>query len=323
MNLVSKNANVCPEGFTVLVVDDSAVSRKFVEQTLKGRCELIFAEDGERGLALFAEHQPNLVIADWNMPDPNGIELCQRIRSEFQELITAPYTYLILLTSNSEKEHVVQGLAAGADDYLTKPCHPDELVARVEVARRFVNMHQQIEAKNRLLEELALTDSLTGLANRRALDDWAGRQISGAARHGFPFWVILADIDNFKAVNDTHGHAAGDAVIKQFAAILRRNTRRSNVCARVGGEEFMLVLTHADHDDVYTIAERIRRQCEENEFVYGAAKIRITASFGMAGFHSHAAPAFEDLVNHADAALYAAKREGRNRISSAEIASAK
>lgn len=323
MNLDPKRADTCSDGFKVLVVDDSPVSRKFVEQTLKGSCELIFAEDGDRGLALFAEHQPNVVIADWNMPDPNGIELCQRIRSEFQEPIGAHYTYLILLTSNSATEHIVQGLSAGADDYLTKPCHPEELVARVEVARRFVNMHQQIEAKNRLLEELALTDSLTGLANRRAIDDWASRQISGAARHDFAFWVILADIDNFKAVNDTHGHAAGDAVIKQFAAILRRNTRRSNICGRVGGEEFMLVLTHAAHEDVATIVERIRRQCEENEFVYGAAKIRITASFGMAGFHSHSAPAFEDLVNHADAALYAAKREGRNRVNSAEIASAK
>jgi two-component system cell cycle response regulator len=323
MNFDPKLESSCSDGFKVLVVDDSAVSRKFVEHTLKHCCELIFAEDGERGLALFAEHQPNVVIADWNMPDPNGIELCQRIRGDFQDPGGAPYTYLILLTSNSEKEHVVQGLSAGADDYVTKPCHPDELVARVEVARRFVNLHQQIEAKNRLLEELALTDSLTGLANRRAIDDWASRQISGAARHDFAFWVILADIDNFKAVNDTYGHAAGDAVIKQFAAILRRNTRRSNICGRVGGEEFMLVLTHAAHDDVYTIVERMRRQCEENEFVYGAAKIRITASFGMAGFHSHAAPAFEDLVNHADAALYAAKREGRNRITAAEIASAK
>jgi diguanylate cyclase (GGDEF)-like protein len=323
MNFDPKHTNSFSDGFKVLVVDDSAVSRKFVEQTLKDRCELLFAADGQRGLALFTEHQPNLVIADWNMPDPNGIELCQRIRNEFHEPIGAPYTYLILLTSNSETQHVVQGLTAGADDYITKPCHPEELVARVEVARRFVSMHQQIEAKNRLLEELALTDSLTGLANRRAIDDWASRQISGAARHDFAFWVVLADIDNFKAVNDTYGHAAGDAVIKQFAAILRRNTRRSNVCGRVGGEEFMLVLTHADHDDVFTITERIRRQCEETEFVYGAAKIRITASFGMAGFHSSAAPAFEELVNHADAALYAAKREGRNRVSSSEIANAK
>jgi two-component system, cell cycle response regulator len=319
MSTDSKNTTASGEAFKVLVVDDSVVSRKFVEQTLRGRCELIFAENGTRGLELFAEHQPNVVITDWNMPDPSGIELCKQIRSEFQDPIGAPYTYLILLTGNTEKEHVVQGLSAGADDYVTKPCHPDELVARVEVARRFVNMHQQLEAKNRLLEELALTDPLTGLANRRAVEDWASRQISGAARHGFPFFVVLADLDNFKAVNDTHGHAAGDAVIKQFAAILRRNTRRSNICGRVGGEEFMLVLTHSAEEDVHVITERIRRQCEESEFVSGSAKIRITASFGVAGFHGSSAPSFDELAQQADTALYAAKREGRNRISASAV----
>ncbi|MFZ3380760.1 MAG: diguanylate cyclase [Candidatus Acidiferrales bacterium] len=316
----STSETASADGFKVLVVDDSAVSRKFVEQTLRGHCELLFAENGERGLALFAEHQPNLVITDWNMPDPSGIELCRRIRTEFQDDVSVAYTYLIFLTSNTEKEHVVEGLSAGADDYVTKPCHPDELLARVEVGRRFVHMHQQIEAKNRLLEELALTDSLTGLANRRAIEYWASRQISGAARHGFAFWVVLADLDNFKAVNDTHGHAAGDAVIKQFAAILRRNTRRSNICARVGGEEFMLVLTHANHDDVYTIAERIRAQCEATEFAAGSARIRITASFGMAGFHGASAPTFDELAKQADAALYAAKRQGRNRVCFAALA---
>jgi diguanylate cyclase (GGDEF)-like protein len=307
------------EGFKVLVVDDSAVSRKYVEQILRERCELIFAQDGNRALALISEHQPHLVITDWNMPDYTGIELCRRIRGEFQDLGSSPYTYLILLTSNSEKHQVVQGLSAGADDYLTKPCDPDELVARVEVGRRFVNMHHQIEAKNRLLEELALTDPLTGLANRRALEDWANRQINGAARHNFSFWVVLADLDNFKAVNDNYGHAAGDAVIKQFAAILRSNTRRSNISGRVGGEEFMLVLTHADHDAVNVIVERIRRRCEETVFIAGDARIRITASFGTAGFHGSNAPAFEELAKLADSALYAAKRHGRNRVSTSGL----
>jgi two-component system, cell cycle response regulator len=319
MSTNSKHTAASAEGFKVLVVDDSAVSRKFVEQTLRGRCELFFAGDGQEGLALFAEHQPQVVITDWNMPDPSGIELCQRIRSEFQDPFGAPFTYVILLTSNSGKEHVVQGLSAGADDYVTKPCNPDELVARVEVARRFVNMHHQIEAKNRLLEELALTDPLTGLANRRALEDWASRQISGASRHGFAFWIVLADLDDFKVVNDTHGHAAGDAVLKQFAAILRRSTRRSNICARVGGEEFMLVLTHSTEANVRLIVERIRRECEETQFVCADARIRITASFGMAGFQGQLAPSFDSLTKQADAALYAAKREGRNRIGSAGI----
>ncbi len=308
------------EPIKILIVDDSAVYRKLVERTLaRGDRELVFASSGEQALELFAEHRPSMVITDWNMPDLSGIDLCQRIRTEFQDALDATYTYLIILTSNAEKENVVQGLAAGADDYLTKPFHPDELVARVDVGRRFVSMHQQIEAKNRLLEELALTDSLTGLANRRAIEDWATRQLSGAARHGFAFWVVLADLDNFKAVNDTHGHSAGDMVLRQFAGIMRRNTRRSNISGRVGGEEFMMVVTHAERDDVATAVERVRKQCEETEFLSGTAKIRVTASFGIAGFHGRNAPAFEQLVRQADAALYAAKREGRNRVAVAEM----
>jgi diguanylate cyclase (GGDEF)-like protein len=308
------------EPIKILIVDDSAVYRKLVERTLaREDRELVFAASGEEALELFAEHRPAMVITDWNMPDLSGIDLCRRIRTEFQDSLDTMYTYLIILTSNVEKENVVQGLAAGADDYLTKPFHPEELVARVDVGRRFVSMHQQIEAKNRLLEELALTDSLTGLANRRAIEDWATRQMSGAARHGFAFWVVLADLDNFKAVNDTHGHAAGDSVLKHFAGIVRRNTRRSNICGRVGGEEFMMVLTHAEREDVATVVERVRKQCEETEFLSGTAKIRVTASFGIAGFHGRSAPPFEELVKQADAALYAAKRDGRNRVAVAEI----
>ena len=137
-------------------------------------------------------------------------------------------------------------LTAGADDYLTKPFHARELLARLGVGRRLVNLHRQLEAKNLLLEELALTDGLTGLPNRRAVEAWAVRQLKGAARHGFPFWVALADLDRFKKVNDTYGHDAGDTVLKKFAEILKANTRSSNMCARFGGEEFLLVLTHVN-----------------------------------------------------------------------------
>jgi two-component system, cell cycle response regulator len=146
------------------------------------------------------------------MLDISGIELCQRIRRDFQQF----YAYIILLTSNTEKEKVIEGLAAGADDYLTKPFHPGELLARVGVGCRIVELHHQLQVKNRLLEELALTDALTGLPNRRAIDEWASRQLSAAARHNFPIWVVMADLDHFKKINDTHGHEAGDTVLKSF-----------------------------------------------------------------------------------------------------------
>jgi two-component system cell cycle response regulator len=270
----------------------------------------LFAKNGRQAVDLFAAHQPPLVITDWMMPDITGIELCERIRRDFPK----SYTYIIILTGMTDTDKVVSGLAAGADDYLRKPFQAKELLARLGVGRRLVDLHRQIEAKNRLLEELALTDGLTGLPNRRAVEAWAARQLEGAARHGFPFWVALADLDRFKSVNDTYGHDAGDTVLKKFAQILKANTRSSNICARIGGEEFLLVLTHVEKEGVEAAIGRIREQLAGQRFRFGGCNLGVTASFGIAGFQGKKAPDFDLLVNHADVALYSAKHNGRNRM---------
>jgi two-component system, cell cycle response regulator len=298
-------------GLKVLVADDSPVYRKLIERALSpDTCTAIFAATGQEAIEIFTKERPALVITDWVMPDITGIELCQRIRADSN----TRYTYLIMLSSHAEKENVVQGFSAGADDYLTKPFHPDELLARVRVGQRLIDLHREIEAKNRLLQELALTDSLTGLPNRRAIEGWAVRQLSGAARHGFQFWVILMDLDHFKNVNDQHGHEAGDAVLKRFAEILKANTRVSNISARIGGEEFLQVLTHVDEKSAHLVADRIRTQLEAEKFRWNGAPIAVTASFGIAGFSGKHAPEFAHLVSRADAALYKSKNLGRNRI---------
>jgi two-component system cell cycle response regulator len=214
----------------------------------------------------------------------------------------------------ADTDKVVSGLAAGADDYLTKPFREKELQARLGVGRRIVELHRLIEAKNRLLEELALTDPLTGLPNRRAVEAWVTRQLEGAARHGFPLWVAMADVDRFKSVNDTHGHDAGDFVLKKVAEILKLNTRSSNICARIGGEEFLLVLTHVEKENVEIAISRIREQLGAQEFRFGNVSLRVTASFGIAGFEGSKAPDFAVLLKQADMALYSAKLNGRNRI---------
>ena len=300
----------------VLVADDSAVSRKLVELTLhEKQYSLVFAESGREALDLFAEHRPALVIVDWIMPDLTGLEICQHIRSRSQ----ASYTYIILLTGKSEKESVVEGLAAGADDYLTKPFHHEELIARVGVGLRIIGLQREIEAKNLLLKELALTDALTSLPNRRAIEDWATRQLSGAARYGFSFWVALADLDHFKTVNDTYGHDAGDAVLKAFSEILRSNSRQSDICGRIGGEEFLLVLTHTTEENAKLVIDRVRAQLEGTQFNFDGSSLKVTASFGLAGFAGTRAPDFNRLVAQADAALYSAKRQGRNRLELSEI----
>ncbi|MGA7924697.1 MAG: GGDEF domain-containing protein, partial [Candidatus Sulfotelmatobacter sp.] len=193
--------------------------------------------------------------------------------------------------------------------------HPGELLARVAVGRRIVELHRQIQAKNRSLEELTLTDALTGLPNRRAIDVWATRELSAAARHGFSIWVAMADLDHFKSINDTHGHDAGDTVLKSFAEVLRSNTRESNMCGRLGGEEFLVIMTHIEEKEyVNIVIERIRKQFRDQKFTVAGRTFGVTASFGIAGFRGSKPSDLNALGARADTALYAAKHKGRDRI---------
>jgi len=302
----------------VLVIDDSPASRKLVELPLSQKqYSLIFATTGQQAMELFEKHRPALVIMDWMMPDLTGEEMCRRIRASSQN----SYTYIIVLTGRAYKEGVVSALDAGADDHLTKPFHRGELIARVAVGARTIELHRQIETKNMLLEKLALTDDLTGLPNRRAIEDWAPGQLSGAARHRFSCWVVLVDLDHFKQVNDTFGHDGGDTVLKKFSQILKAHTRRSDLCGRLGGEEFLMVLTHATKKDALAVIERIRRELEITQFTFAGCTVKVTASFGLAGFEGREKPSvFSKLQTLADAALYAAKRGGRNRAEFAPAA---
>jgi len=296
---------------TILVVDDSPVYHKLVADTLVNESySLLFADNGEEALRLFSAHSPSIVVTDWNMPDFSGLELCRRIRTKEN----CAYTYIIVITSNSKKEMIVEGLAAGADDYLTKPFDPGELLARIAVGRRIISLNRQTDAKSKLLEEEARTDTLTGLPNRRALEEWIARQIHGAARHRFPIWVVLADLDSFKGINDTYGHAAGDAVLRTFAELLKRNTRASDICGRLGGDEFVLVITHVNAENIERCIERLREQFAALSFPFVGLSVSTSASFGVAGVSGRQMPEFSVLLKLADEALYEAKREGRNRV---------
>jgi len=301
----------------VLVADDSAVYRRLVEQTLsENQYGVMFAKTGREAVDIFTKHQPPMVITDWMMPDFSGIELCKNIRQHFQQ----SYTYIIILTGMTEKSEVVKGLTAGADDYLTKPFDRDELLARAGVGRRVIELHRQIEAKNRLLEQLALTDELTNLPNRRAIENWGVRQLSGAARYGFEFWIAVADLDHFKNVNDTYGHKAGDTVLKRVAEILKSHSRKSDICGRIGGEEFLLSLSHATAENVKLVLDRIRSEIEATKFSFDGNSLTVTASFGVACFNGENACDLSQIISHADAALYTAKRLGRNRTEFSPLA---
>ena len=297
----------------IVVADDSALYRRLIRDTLKDKGhEVRVATNGHEAVELVSECRPAVLITDWEMPDINGIELSKIVREDTQSFV-----YIILLTGNSDKEQVVEGLQSGADDYLTKPFHPGELVARVAVGLRMAELTREIQEKNRLLEELSLTDPLTGLPNRRAFEQWATRELSSALRHQFCFWLVMADLDKFKSINDTYGHAAGDDVLRRFSAVLRQNTRASNICARLGGEEFVLALSHIDKGGVIVAIERLRSAFAAEHFGF-APSLSVTASFGVAGVSDVGSTELAGLLSRADAALYLAKQQGRNRFEFAE-----
>jgi len=224
-----------------------------------------------------------------------------------------------MLDANGSKR--ANGSPVGADDNLTgprsahetRPYGAQEPSAWANVGRRFTELHEETW-KSRCVEEPALTDALTGLPNRRAIEQWAVRQLSGAVRHNFSFWVIMADLDQFKSINDAYGRDPGDAVLKKFAEILQANTRQCDMCGRIGGDKFVLVITHSKEDGVRLAIERLREQVESQKLMLERRPVPITASFGMAGLRRGPHLDFGRLLVQADVALHSAKRLGRNRV---------
>ena len=305
-----------PSKYEVLIVDDSPVYAKLFQQMLSAQhYSLSFACNGREALSIYQHKSPDIIITDWIMPEFSGLELCERIRADK----ASAYTYIILMTSNTEKGGVVRGLEAGADDYLVKPFDSSEMLARFGVGRRIIDLHRQLENKSAQLEEVACTDALTGLPNRRAIEDWANKQLKGAERHGFPMWVVLCDLDSFKRINDSFGHEAGDTVLRTFADTLRKLTRTSDMCGRLGGDEFLIVISHVSDDNIGPTINRFRELFSSLSFPFAGQSVSISATFGVAGSQSGNLKDFDALVRKADEMLYQAKRAGRNCVHVAKL----
>lgn len=295
----------------VLVVDDSPVWRKIFEQILpKDLYSVSYASNGAEAMQVLAKKSPSIVITDWLMPDFSGLELCKRIREDK----SVSYTYIIVMTSNKEEDGVLRAMEAGADDFLVKPFNSNEMLARIGVGRRIIELHRRLEDKSAELEEVASTDVLTGLPNRRAIEEWANKQLRGAKRHGFPIWVVLSDLDCFKEINDTFGHEAGDTVLRTFAETLRKLTRISDMCGRLGGDEFLIVISHVSATNIEIAINRFRELFGSLSFPFAGHSVKISATFGVAGSESGKIQDFDLLVRKADEMLYEAKRAGRNCV---------
>ena len=298
MNAVS---TVPTPGPLVLIADDDAVTRAVVEAWLVGAgYEVIAAEDGDAALALALEMEPDLAVLDVSMPGLDGLEVCRAL----SEATPAPPP-VIFLTGHSGTDALVTGLDAGAVDYIVKPLNREVLVARVRAALRSKALRDDLITH-------ATRDALTGLLNRRELDARTGAAIAHAQRYERPLSCAMIDVDHFKAVNDRHGHAAGDAVLCEAATRLRETCRETDTIGRYGGEEFIVLFPEISAEDAMVAAERVRRAFCDAAFTSGGVDLLLTASIGVATWvPSMTVPA--SLYSSADRALYQAKERGRNR----------
>ena len=296
----------------ILVVDDNPDNLEIIATRLRFRgYEAVLAERGDEAIEKVRETEPDLILLDIMMPDMDGYEVARRIRSD--EAI--PYIPIIVVTARDSTEDKVTGLDAGADDYLTKPINFPELEARVRSMLRIKRLQDQLEEKNRELEELSISDGLTGLYNHRHMHELLQEEYERSGRTEEPLSVIMFDLDKFKDVNDTYGHQAGDRVLVELADILRESAREIDRLGRYGGEEFMAILPESDAEAARTFAERVRTNVENQQFdIQSDRPLRMTISAGVATYPDDDADGPRRLVHYADQALYSAKNSGRNQV---------
>jgi two-component system, cell cycle response regulator len=295
----------------VLIADDSATSRAMLRSALtRWGYDVVMAENGKEALDILAKDDPPpMAVLDWVMPELTGPEVCRRVRETLRE----PYTYILLLTSKNTKGETVEGLEAGADDYIVKPFDQHELQVRLRAGQRIIDLQLNLLQAREELRERASKDLLTMLPNRSAIAHTLEDEISRCHRDHRTVGIILLDLDHFKKVNDTLGHFAGDAVLRETALRLRSNMRPYDQVGRYGGEEFLVVLPNCDLEQAANQAERMRHRLHATGMLVDGQELQVSASFGVTiSDGSERSP--DVFVRVADEALYRAKANGRNRI---------
>lgn len=293
----------------LLIAEDDHDAGALMKRVLmKGGHDVRLVDSGEAVLNACAEDAPDVVLLDVSMPGMDGYEVARVLKSR---PVTADIP-IVFVTGSCETRQKVQGFSLGANDYITKPFHRDELVARVEVAIRIKQQSDALKAANAQLAALSVTDELTGLYNRRHLDQRLAEEVALAKRHQFPLSCLMVDVDRFKRINDTFGHQEGDRVLQVVAQVLRESTRVSDVVGRYGGEEFMVITPGTPLLSACKLGERIRTRTEAQDVQAAGDVIHITVCIGVAQLGQADTP--ESLVASADRALYMAKRSGRNRV---------
>src|SRR5216684_3468566 len=264
---------------TILLAEDDPVTRMLMTRFLKkAGYEVDAVSNGSEALDKMTTRYYPMLVTDWEMPEMDGVALCKAVRN----MQLDGYVYALLLTARDAKEHIIAGLEAGADDYLIKPVHEAELIARLNAGRRILNLEHSLRVANQRNRILSITDALTGAYNRRYLMEQLPRELERCRRYAYPLSVIMCDVDHFKKINDARGHAAGDEVLQQFAARAQKSIRNnSDWVSRHGGEEFLIVLPETAHEGAMNVAEKIRSLISSTPFATRAGDAVVTASFGV------------------------------------------
>ena len=296
----------------ILIADDDPTTRIALRATLvKLGDEVAVACDGEQAWSVLQRSDaPQLAILDWMMPGITGPDICRKVRAHRD----TPYIYLILLTGLNQVNDLVLGMEAGADDFISKPYEMEVLRARLRAGRRILDLQHQLLEAHSAMESLATHDSLTGLLNRAAILERLGGEIERSGRETTSTAVILIDLDHFKLVNDTYGHAAGDQVLKESAERMTKAVRGYDLVGRYGGEEFLIVAPQCDLRRGFELAERIRLRIAATPVVIGQNTLAVTASLGITLSDPTGNNEASTLINLADRALYRAKAKGRDRV---------
>jgi len=304
----------------ILLAEDDPATRMLMTRFLKkAGYEVDAVSDGTEALDKMTKRYYPILVTDWEMPGMDGVALCKAVRN----LQLDGYVYALLLTARDSKENIIAGLEAGADDYLVKPVHEPELVARLNAGRRILALEHSLRAANHRNRILSITDALTGAYNRRYLMEQLPREVERCRRYAYPLSVIMCDIDLFKRINDELGHAAGDDVLQQFVGRVQRSIRsNSDWIARYGGEEFLLVLPETEYKSGLFVAEKVRAIVGAEPFATRMGEVAVTTSFGVASTGPNGpdlALKVDGLIKAADQCLYQSKLAGRNRSSGVQI----
>jgi diguanylate cyclase (GGDEF)-like protein len=305
---------------TILLAEDDPVTRLLMTRFLKkAGYEVDAVTNGSEALDKMTKRYYPMLVTDWEMPHMDGVALCKAVRN----MQLDGYVYALLLTARDSKEHIIAGLEAGADDYLIKPVHEPELIARLNAGRRILNLEHSLRAANQRNRVLSITDALTGAYNRRYLMEQLPRELERCRRYAYPLSVLMCDIDHFKQINDVRGHAAGDDVLQQFAARAQKSIRtNSDWVSRYGGEEFLIVLPETPYEGAMAVAEKIRSLVSSIPFPTRGGDASVTTSVGVASTGPSGpdiALKVDVLIRTADECLYRSKQEGRDRTSGHEI----